>query len=362
MAGLRCEVVRAELDDLLDERLHGARAGRLSAHLAGCAQCGAEWQVRRDLRRSLRDLPPEPLPDGFELRLHRRLAVAEAALPATRPRVWGRLVTPAATGVLGFLAAAALAAPLLTAPAAPSAAGGGPCCVAGAVFQTQLHPPSAAPDLAPDRAVSRTSGSATSGSAMSAFAAAPARTTATTAANTAVTGIGTVSRASGSPAVALTLVAASPPQAVERLTAAAAQAGGSVSALPSGPAISPGTAAPNVATMDAVVPVAAAGAFVDTAARFGTVLARAGEVPAAASAGETVRVLVTVLASAAPPSSATPAGSGAAGRQPAVHSRPTRLDAVLERTGRAAPWAGGALLICLGAWSSLARLRRAPLP
>ncbi len=350
MAGLRCEVVRSQLDDLLDERLTPVRAERLSAHLHGCAACAEQWQALRDLRAALRQMPAEPLPEGFGERLHRKLAAAAATPAPRRPRPWGRIALPAGTGVLGFLAAAALAAPLLSSASSAPAEGANACCQAAptAALRQALQPAGPATMEATPRA--------------GAFAAASfSQNSVTPAGGNGSSAPGSGAVPSGGPdagAVALTLVATSPPRTVEKLTAAAAQVDGSVSALPGGPAHSSAGGGVEVATMDAVVPAAAAGAFVDTVSRFGTVLARAGTVPAAKASGDTVRVLVTVLAPAAP----APPAAAAAARPQRASSASSLVDEALLRIGQRAWWGAAAVLVWLGTWFSLGWLRRPPLP
>jgi len=349
MAGLRCEVVRAALDDLLDDRLPSGRAARLSAHVVACGECAAQWRAVTELRQALRALPPEPLPEGFALRLHRRLVAAATAAPVPARSGWARLVTPVATAALGFLAAAALAAPLMTRPFAPTAgatagAGGG----TAAPLHAQIWQQGPAGDLR-QAAVPRTAPAAT-------FGAQPA---------TAATGGSQAAGLSG--ALALTLAAVSPAQAVAGLSSAAAQAGGKISALPGGPADDGNGTAPAVATLDALIPPERAAAYVAGAAQYGTVLARAGALPIMGQGPPPadVHVLVTVLAAAATPTAATVPSAAAAAPtapRPAAAGLPLWTADLLLRIARVAPWAGGAILLGLLAWLTAARVRRPPLP
>lgn len=337
MAEPQCEAVRAELDDLLDGRVQGERASRLSAHLEACSACAAEWQERQALAGALRAALGAPLPAGFEQRLHRRLVAAALSLPDRPRRGWGQVLVPVSTGLLGFLAAAALAAPLLSQPTPPVAGSAGGA--RSAVVQSTLRPPTAAPDLSVSPGPAASSGG---GSVMNAFAAA-------------------VSPASGSAsttaALSLTVVAASPAQAVERLTTAAAQAGGRVSAMPAGPAASGAPPAAQVATLDATVPAAATRSFLTAVGTYGTILARTGSVPE--TGGGSVRVLVTVLA---PAPVASAASSTTAGAPAAPALRLPNLDRALLRVGRSAPLAGGLLLAALALGLLWSGLRRRSLP
>lgn len=363
MRGSSCEAVQAQLDDLLDDRLPVARAGALTEHVGRCASCTARWRSATAQRAALRGLPPEPLPAGFAERLHRRVVAAAASAPEPPRRFRpAAVLAPLATAALGFLAAAVVAAPLLRSPALPA-----PTAVQGpeaASATTSLARPAALPDLRPQHAAFGVSAAVIQGPAAS-DAAGASRTAGGAASRT---GAGAMPVRSATPALSVTLVAASPARALARLTEAAAQVGGRVVSEPAGPS-GRSASEPRVASLDALVPVAQAAGFVDGISRFGTVLARAGALPAVTSGVPPfVHVLVTVFAplvtgagtgaGAAP----APAASTAAGAAQTAVNGGARLRAALLRVAHVAPWAAGAILV---AWLSVVvvgRRRRSSWP
>ena len=323
----RCDATLRQLDDLLDDELPPAAAVQVRHHLQTCEDCRAEHESRRVLRQRLRSLPLEPLPDGFAERLDRRLSLA---LPERPRRLWVAWMVPAATAVAGFVAAAAVAAPLLTASPAgavhlgavsgsgpvAAAAHGGPSSAATVARFASLHP-----------------------AERSAITAEPA-----------VAEVTPKAAAGGTGVYAVTVLTGAPQQArhtVADLVAAATAAGGSVRTVIGPGATKAAAGSPrSAATVDAVLPAADATAYVQSAGRYGTIMAKVGGVP---SGSTSVRVLVTVLDAQRQPAAAVATPQASWGK------------AVLVSGGRAAPWVGGGLAGVLLVGLGLGLMRRRPL-
>ena len=384
---MRCAVAREQMDAVLDGVLTDPRAERLRVHLRDCPDCGPEFQARLELQAALRSLPSEPLPDGFEMRLHRRLA---AAIPERRRASWWGGALPVATAVAGFLAAAAVAAPLLpaggvqhmAATAAHAAAGGsagghftpiqtqapsfdqrrGTYAAPGAstavingangaasVYGQDVPQPTPLPAGPRQADAASTAGSSAGapggGGTQAAFPKAPD-----------VAGTANPSAATEPAALALTILAAEPMQAVADLSQLAAEGGGHVIAtFPARPADSAPQGAPQpVATLDALIPASAADAYARRAGADGRILASVSSLPPAADpSAPNVRLLVTVLVAPSP----TPAPQP----HPALRSRAaggSTAGVVLRDAGRAAPWAAGAAAVGLLIWGAGRVLRR----
>ena len=332
MAALACPAARRHFDALLDDRLVPALRSRLRAHLRACPDCGPAYAALDGLRAGLRALPSEPLPPGFAARLHRRLA---AAAPAPRPARWRGAALPLATAVAGFLAAAALARPVL---APGGAVQGGPAALVAMQQPAQPAPIGAVtPALFPKAAANAAYGAA----AVAAPTGLPGASSTAQA----------VSPAAAPAAAALTLLAPEPGLAVQTLSDFAVAGGGHVITTFLGPAAGGAAAAgapQAVATVDAVIPGGSIAAYSAQAGTVGTVLAQVADPPAQATGP--VRLIVTVLqgpALQAGPSAAAGARAGAAS------SGGGWAGQVLLAAGRAAPWgaaaAGVALLASLGA-------------
>lgn len=329
MAELRCEVVRAQMDDWADGRLRPGRRARLAAHLQGCSGCSAEWRALGEARRLLADLPAEPLPEGFAERLHRRLVVAAATQRRRRVPLWGRVCLPVATGLLGFLVAASVASRSLPRAAIPRSA----AATSSALQQSLFSGPPAAMQVQSVAAGS----SQRSASNPSATKVDNGPTYALGAAND---GPAQELVVRSVPTVALTLVAASPGHIVQRLTDAAAAAGGSVEASPAEQGGGP------MSTMDALVPASEGETLVKQALSLGKVVATAGALPQSPPQDAQVRVMITVLA----PDSA----AALAAVQPVARVRAEIEDGFVW-AGERAPWIGGGLLLCLGGFWAVGR-------
>ena len=319
MAALQCAAVRREYEALADGPVPPARAAMLAAHIETCAACRAAHAAEAGLRSALRELPADPLPADFTVRLHRRLAIAR---PEVRTWRWWLGAVPATAAAAGFVAAALLAQPAL-APgrAEPQAA---ERTLAAAVRPgTQSPIAQVSPALFPYPGASEASGSA-AGAAPTAggirpLLSAPAATSAPA-------------------AVSLTLLASSPAQAVQSVGDFAVAGGGSVVTTFLGPSSEIGPHAPQpVATIDAVIPGVSVPAYTAHAASLGTVLAQVADGSLAAS--EPVRLIVTVLGASGAPRAATAAAAATVAR-----GWETR---VLLAAARAAPWAGGGCAIVL---------------
>jgi anti-sigma factor RsiW len=318
---------RADVGALVDGRLPERRARALEGHLRGCPACSAEHAALQGLREQLRALPAEPLPEGFAGRLQRRLAVAPS--PARRP--WPALAAmPVAAALCGFVAAAAMARPLLrprgpeeaAAAASAVAAGGGPVPIGRST-----------PSLFPIPASSTAPAAAVENGPVAAAAAAP-------------------------PAVSLTLLARAPDEVVRTLSDLVIGGGGEVITTYLGPAssgsatsassasaLAPGPIHP-VAAVDAVIPESSVPAYTRDASALGTVLAKVDDTPD--EPGLSVRMIVTVLADS------HPQAGEAAHRSLGWERR------VLLAAGRAAPYAALALgALALGGGVARA-LRRYP--
>ncbi len=323
----RCDATLRQLDDLLDGELVPASADQVSHHLQHCADCRAEQERRRVLRERLRALPLEPLPDGFAERLDRRLSLA---LPERPRRAWMAWFVPAATAVAGFVAAAAVAAPLLatTPPGASSFARAAVAAGSVAASSSAGHAASPAPAAATMQAAVRSS--------VIHGATASERITS-----------GSAGGATG--VYAVTVLTPAPQEArhtVADLAAAATAAGGRVrTVIGPGATRSVANRPRPAATVDAVLPAVSAAAYVQSAGRYGTIMAKVGGVP---PGSKSVRVLVTVLD---------------AQREPAAVPTPHRGwgRAVLMSGGRAAPWVGGGLAGVLLVGLGWGLMRRRPL-
>lgn len=82
---LSCTSVRERLSGFLDRALPLSEREAVGRHLAGCPACEAVLADLRDLVGTLHALDRVSLPDGFEARFQRRLAVEAATGAPARP-------------------------------------------------------------------------------------------------------------------------------------------------------------------------------------------------------------------------------------------------------------------------------------
>ncbi len=305
-----CASIRLQIDALVDDRLPARAARRVQGHLEHCSACRAELTALRALRAELATLPLEPLPEGLQASLARRLRVTAPAPPRRR---WALACLPVGTALAGFLLAAVMASPALRTQGAEAPSNK----AAVAAVLAPYRPPSVASSGAAASAAGTTPHSLNEPAAV-AFA------------------DGTASKL-GTPApaaLALTILVRDPAQAVPGLSALAAADGGhAVSTfLGSG---GTGSGPLPVATLEAVVPASTAQEYPSKAAAYGTVLA-AVQAPGAstgASPAPDVHLLITVLEQTSQPSSPAP--------------RPSWSTRVLRGAARDWPWVGGAALLAL---------------
>jgi len=105
-----CAAVRAEFSAYLDGAISGVEMGVISAHLKWCRTCDREFQVWRELQRSLGSLGPDQPPERLDTRLQSALAEERQRgthLPFfTRALLlWKRSIAPLALRFSGGLAA-----------------------------------------------------------------------------------------------------------------------------------------------------------------------------------------------------------------------------------------------------------------
>lgn len=106
---MRCEQVKALLNDYLEGALSPAVVPSLEAHLSVCASCRGEWQFRRGIWRSLAQMPAPSAPADLHARImtHVRAQTRTRAV-SQRVLVWrfvGAAAAAAALFLLGFLSA-----------------------------------------------------------------------------------------------------------------------------------------------------------------------------------------------------------------------------------------------------------------
>jgi len=106
---MRCRTVQRRLSALLDGELPRRAAERVTAHLAACAQCAAQWQRLQALRGALEAAPAVKAPSGFARSVVRE-ALRRRQAPDARPvPARGAVRLAAAAAVLAGLALGALA-------------------------------------------------------------------------------------------------------------------------------------------------------------------------------------------------------------------------------------------------------------
>lgn len=322
---------RRDVEALVDGRLPERRARALEAHVRGCPACTAERAGLLALRERLRALSAEALPPEFAARLHRRLALAPG--PRRRARWVPALSLPLAAAVCGFIAAAAVAQPLLRPHGHAGAAASAAAVQAASAREAGPLPiGQSAPSLFPINASTQEAG-----------------------ANAVVPRVS----AAGPAAVAMTLLASAPDRVVRTLSDLVIGGGGQVvtTYLAHGGAAS-GTAASTsgaggsnlqpVAAVDAVIPATSVPRYTQDASALGTVLAKVDDAPV--EPGLSVRMIVTVLA--------TPATLAAADAPSAQHARAGWELRLLLDAGRAAPYAAVACAVLLLGGGAARLLRR----
>ena len=111
---MNCQEAMAQLQLLLDGRVHGEAAAQVRLHLASCTSCFAALpEMDRVEVIPVLDVSVEPSPDLSE-RFKRRLRAHRAqSLPADKPAWWGELSRPWRLAAIGALAAALLLAAYL---------------------------------------------------------------------------------------------------------------------------------------------------------------------------------------------------------------------------------------------------------
>ena len=110
-----CALVRLGFSAYLDGAISGVEMAAISGHLDSCAECAADFNVWRDVQRSLAELGPAKPPARLQARLRASLAVERergAYLPLRRRALllWGSSIAPLAFRLSGGLAAALMLA------------------------------------------------------------------------------------------------------------------------------------------------------------------------------------------------------------------------------------------------------------
>jgi hypothetical protein len=110
-----CAVVRSEFSAYLDGAVSGVEMAAISAHLESCRACAKDFEVLREMQRSLVELGSAQPPMGLQARLRATLAAERERgthLPVHRRMlsVWRSSLAPMAFRVSGGLAAAVLLA------------------------------------------------------------------------------------------------------------------------------------------------------------------------------------------------------------------------------------------------------------
>jgi len=106
---MRCEQVKALLNDYLEGALSPTVARSLEAHLSVCDSCRGEWQFRRGIWHSLSQMPAPPAPADLHARIMTHVrAQARTRAVSQRGLVWrfvGAAAAAAALFLLGFFSA-----------------------------------------------------------------------------------------------------------------------------------------------------------------------------------------------------------------------------------------------------------------
>jgi hypothetical protein len=287
--------MRGDLHALVDGRLSPRRAHRVHRHIAECQACAQELDGVRSVRNMLSAIPMDPLPDGFEERLQRRLRLARRE-PVSR--AWWATGPVVAAGLAGFVAAAVMASPQLArVPETASTAG---------TASAAPHIPAAAGSFAPDTS-SVSVGQQTAASSGGAGGVPPASKTGATSSGTKTASEtlrpSTLTSAATPPPAAefLTIVTPSPSKAVNALSSLAAAQGGRALATVLGPE------PPVDATLQAEIPPTSLAAFTQQAAQDGTIVADVTAPGNSQQEPPSVPLLITLLPSQPAPKATTPA-------------------------------------------------------
>lgn len=104
-----CAAVRSEFSGYLDGAISGVEMAAISGHMQLCSECARDFQVWRDVQRSLGELGPEQPPDRLQARLRAAIAAERergAHLPLLQRLLllWKRSVAPLALRLSGGLA------------------------------------------------------------------------------------------------------------------------------------------------------------------------------------------------------------------------------------------------------------------
>lgn len=108
----QCEAFRQRLPELAEGALSGRALARLDRHLSACPRCQGELAHLRAVLGALRDIGPEPTPEGLAERA--AAAAYRAAIGQPQPaRLWTRLAIPiaAATGLAAVVFAYRITTP-----------------------------------------------------------------------------------------------------------------------------------------------------------------------------------------------------------------------------------------------------------
>jgi hypothetical protein len=112
---MKCREAQELLAEVASGELDTERGDAVRAHAAGCAACATELEQLRLTIGLCRHASAEPLPDGFQLKLHQRLVAAgppAEAAPFWPARLWSALaarplaLAGSAAGLAAVLAAA----------------------------------------------------------------------------------------------------------------------------------------------------------------------------------------------------------------------------------------------------------------
>ncbi|MGA8940943.1 MAG: zf-HC2 domain-containing protein [Acidobacteriaceae bacterium] len=108
-ASTECASVRSEFSSYLDGAISGVEMALISDHLQRCGKCAKDFQVWRDVQRSLGELGPEKPPARLQARLRAAIAAERergAHLPYFQRALllWRRSIAPLALRLSGGLA------------------------------------------------------------------------------------------------------------------------------------------------------------------------------------------------------------------------------------------------------------------
>lgn len=112
-AGSECAAVQSEFSDYLDGAVTGVEMAAISGHLRGCDDCAKDFDVWRQVQRSLGELGPQAPPARFQARLRAVIAAERergAHLPLLQRAmlIWRSSLAPLALRLSGGFAATLL--------------------------------------------------------------------------------------------------------------------------------------------------------------------------------------------------------------------------------------------------------------